>query len=123
MTKNHVTRRDVLKSGCALAAGMTAPYVITSSALGNETIAPASDRVTLGCIGVGGRGRSLLGGFRQVKTAQVVAISDCYQSRRDSLAKVLNATSHADFRELIGRDDVDAVVIATPDHWHVPIAM
>ena len=124
MRKEELSRRDVLKkTGSVLAAGMAAPYMITSTALGKDGVPAASDRVAVGCIGVGNRGRAVLGGIRRVKDAQIVAVSDCYKSRRDSMAKVLGATAHADFREILENKDVDAVVVATPDHWHVPVAV
>lgn len=122
MAQQEITRRDVMKTGIALAAGFSAPYAITSTALGDATTPPASDRITLGQIGVGRRGRDLLRGFYRNPHVQYVAISDCYQDRRESMAKICKATAYQDFRELLARDDIDAVVIATPDHWHVPIA-
>lgn len=121
--QSQLTRRNVLKTGVAAAASLAIPYVITSNALGTANIPPASDRLTVGCIGVGGRGRGLLRSMRGVTKAEIVGVSDCYRSRCEPMAKVCNATPHADFRELLARDDIDAVVIGTPDHWHVPIAL
>jgi hypothetical protein len=99
------------------------PYVITSAALGNADTPPASERVTLGHIGVGGRGRDLLRGFAKCKGAQSVAFADPYQSKREACVAMLGGKAYADFREILARDDIDAVVVATPDHWHVPIAI
>ncbi|EMI57764.1 Gfo/Idh/MocA family protein [Rhodopirellula sallentina] len=121
--KSNTTRRDFLKTGSALAVGASAPYVITSSALGDRQKPPASDRITVGHIGVGSRGRSILNQVRRVQDAQIVAVSDCYRDRRESIAKVIRGEAYQDFRDLLARDDIDAVVIATPDHWHVPIAI
>ena len=105
------------------AAGTLAmPYVITSTALGDDKTPPASERVTIGHIGVGGRGRSLLRGFVRCKGAQSVAVADAYKSRREAVAARIKGKAYADFRELLARDDIDAVVVATQDHWHVPIA-
>jgi hypothetical protein len=123
MRENRLTRRDLLKTACAAAAGAAVPYVITSTALGDEKAAPASDRVTIGHIGVGSRGRQLFGPIHALADAQIVAVADCYEDRRDSMAKVCKGKAYRDFREMLARDDIDAVVIATPDHQHVPIAI
>jgi glucose-fructose oxidoreductase len=123
MTQHNLNRRDMLKASSALAAGAVAPYVITSTALGNADTPPASDRVTIGQIGAGIRGRHLFRGFFQNKGAQYVAVSDCYSDRRESMAKLVKGKAYQDFRELLDRTDIDAVVVATPDHWHVPIAI
>lgn len=117
--KTHVTRRTALKTAAAIAA----PYVITSTAMGNADTPPASDRVTLGHIGVGNRGRGLLRGFMRCKGVQSVAVSDAYKSRRETCAGWIKGKAYTDFRELLAREDIDAVVIATPDHAHVPIAV
>jgi predicted dehydrogenase len=124
MQRNRVTRRSILQSGCALAAGIAVPQVIRSTALGNAETPPASERVVVGHIGVGGRGRAVLSGLRsQSRAHQSVAVADCYENQRESIARVIQGKAYADFRELLDRKDIDAVVIATPDHWHVPIAI
>lgn len=120
MNHSQITRRRLLKG--AAAAAIAAPYVITSTALGNADTPPASDRVTLGHIGVGGRGTSLLHGFLNCKGVQSVAAADAYKSRREAAAALMKGKAYADFRELLARKDIDGVVIATPDHWHVPAA-
>jgi hypothetical protein len=116
----RVSRRSFLKCASAAAA---APYVITSTALGNADTPPASDRITLGHIGVGGRGTDLLRGFLQCKDCQSVAAADAYASRRNNAAAMMKGKAYADFREVLARDDIDAVVVATPDHWHVKLAI
>jgi len=131
MSTKSVTRRGMLKRTAAVAAGaLAAPYVLTSNALGAADGTPAaSERITLGHIGVGGRGGGLLGGFLSLKDCQSVAISDAFESRRDrgvaridTKYKTKSAKSYPDFRQLLAREDIDGVVIATPDHWHVPAA-
>jgi len=116
----HCSRRNFLQT--AASAAFAAPMIIPSSALGNEEKAPPSERVTIGHIGVGGRGRAIFRGVQQCREAQSVAVSDCFANRREPLAKIVGGTPYADFQELLAKDDIDAVVVATPDHWHVPIA-
>ncbi len=123
MRYQKLSRRDTLKFGCAVGGGIAVPYFVPSSALGNADTPPPSERITLGHIGVGGRGRAVYRGFRGVAAAQSVAVADCYRDRRESMAKVIQGEAYRDFRDLLARDDIDAVVVATPDHWHVPIAI
>ncbi|GMU22214.1 MAG: dehydrogenase [Phycisphaerae bacterium] len=116
----HLTRRTLLKT---TAATVAAPYMITSAALGDAEKPPASERIVLGHIGVGNRGRDLLNGFQKVKAAQSVAVADAWRDRREEAAASIGGKAYDDFRKLLERKDIDAVVVATPDHWHVPIAL
>ena len=128
--KKKISRRQLLKTGCVAAASVTAPVIIRSSVLGDANTPPPSERVTLGHIGVGTRGRSLFAASQAGQGIQSLAVADCFQSRRDRFAAERNTeygstvcTAYADYRELLARDDIDGVVISTPDHWHVPIAV
>src|SRR5713101_6966410 len=80
----------------------------------------SNDRVRLGFIGVGNRGDQLLDAFLVHKDCQVVALCDVYEPYLEPAQKKVGgkATLHRDFRKLVEQKDVDAVVIATPDHWH-----
>ena len=94
------------------------------------SVAP-SNRITLGFIGVGEHGTTVnLNNFLGNSDAQVVAICDVDANRRNQAHDMVNekygnedCTACNDFREIIGRDDIDAVVISTPDHWHALIAV
>jgi hypothetical protein len=120
MKTHSVTRRSFLQ---AATAAVAAPYVITSAALGNAGKPPASERVTLGHIGVGGQGSGLFFQFQACKGCQSVAVADAYKDRREARAAICKGKPYADFRDLLARKDIDAVVVATPDHWHVPVAI
>jgi predicted dehydrogenase len=138
MTNPRLNRRRFLGLAAASAAGaMAGPYVITSSALGAGAVPPPSDRVALAHIGVGGQGGGLLQHFLALPAGQSIAICDCFKSRREGAVQRVEAhytqrdgkgsargcQAYADFREVMDRPDVDAVVIATPDHWHVPLGL
>ena len=105
-----ISRRRFVQTS-AVAAG--------TLALGSRAIV-ANDRVRLGFIGVANRGSQLMEATLVHDDAQVVAVCDCYEPARDRWVDKLGAgvTSHNDFREILDRDDIDAVVIGTPDHWH-----
>ncbi|MFP4055749.1 MAG: Gfo/Idh/MocA family protein [Candidatus Brocadiia bacterium] len=133
MSGRRPSRRQFIRGLAAAACG---PYVLTSPALGAGDAEPASERVVLGCIGVGPRGRLNQRGLMH-RGGQVVAvcdveaaarqraarIADDFYARRAGSASYRGCAAYADFRQLLARDDIDAVMIATPDHWHVPIAI
>ena len=113
----NVTRRNFLKSTVVVGAGVGLPAIVPSSVFGSE--AP-SERITMGWIGVGGRGSSLLGAFLGLKDARVLAVCDVKKQQRDRAKSVIDRRSgttscgsYGDFRELCARDDIDAVVSAT----------
>ncbi|HUT59925.1 MAG TPA: twin-arginine translocation signal domain-containing protein, partial [Phycisphaerae bacterium] len=121
----RIDRRGFLKGAGRLAAGAVAmPYVVRPSALGKAGSVAPSDRIVMGSIGVGGRGGALLSGFLGLSDPQVVAVCDVKQPAREGARDRVNqrygntdCAAYTDFRELIARGDIDAVVIASPDHW------
>jgi predicted dehydrogenase len=125
------SRRQFLRRAAAAAAGLAAaPYVITSTALGAEGRPAASRRTTLGFIGTGGRGGDLLMNFLGLAEAQVVAVCDVKRPVRENAQRVVDAhygkpscTAYNDFRDLCARQDIDAAVVASTDHWHVPLTL
>ena len=130
----RTNRRRFLKQALV---SLAAPIVLPSTVLGRGRGVAPSDRVRLGHIGVGNRGGSLLRSFLQIDQAQSVAVCDPFKSRREQRAREIDeyyadkfgkpshkgCDTYNDFRDLLARADIDAVVIATPDHWHVPIAL
>jgi len=125
-----VTRRRFLQ-GAAAAVG--APYVLTSCALGAPGRSAASDRIVMGCIGMGGQGRGVMNNFLHQGDVQVVAVCDvnsvrCRQAKQqveDRYAQAMRSGAYkgcdetSDFRDLVARADIDAVLVATPDHGHI----
>lgn len=95
-----------------------APMLLPSTAKG------ANERVSVALIGAGGRGRRVLAAFRELGSP-APAVCDVYQP---NLAKGIEAADegaqgYGDYREILERSDIDAVLIATPDHWHVPMML
>ncbi len=121
-----LTRRRLLERGAGLAAGaVAAPYVITSQALGGPGKPSAGNRLTLGFIGVGGMGSGHLRAFLGMPDVQVLAVADVYEKNRTQAMERVgkDCAGYNDYRELLARADIDAVVIATPDHWHTMTAI
>ena len=122
-----VNRRRWLKRAAAVASGAVAlPYYVASSALGAAGSVAPSNRIAVGCIGMGTRGTDHLRAFLKQNDVRVVAVCDVSASQRQEAKQLADrhygdagCTAHSDFRELCGRADVDAVCIASPDHWHV----
>jgi predicted dehydrogenase len=108
-----INRRS-FTTGVAAAASWATLQSTTLAALG------ANDRVRLGFIGVGNRGDQLLDAFLVHKDAQVVALCDVYQPYLEPAQKKAGGSAklYSDYRQMLEQKDIDAVVIATPDHWH-----
>jgi len=115
--KTSMSRRGFLK---AVGLSASAPYFLTSTALGGPDKEPASERILVGHIGVGGMGGGHLRGTHASKVASSVAVCDIDKERlsRAESATEGKATPYSDFRKLLERQDIDAVIVASPDHWH-----
>ncbi|MCC6153830.1 MAG: Gfo/Idh/MocA family oxidoreductase [Candidatus Hydrogenedentes bacterium] len=103
----EMNRRTFVKSGAVLAAGLA-----TSRAYG------ANERIRLGFIGVGNRGGQLIGAACNHADMQAAAVCDVYAPYREKWAAELKCPAVGDWRELLDNKDIDALVIAAPDHWH-----
>src|SRR5512136_1700421 len=119
MKDDHaVHRRDFVKA--AVGAGL-AMRAISSARPAQARILGANDRINLGVIGVGGRGYYLAGvfsGLEEKSNVQVGVVCDVYRKRTNAAAERYKCKGIADYREIIADRSIDAVVIATPDHWH-----
>jgi predicted dehydrogenase len=127
-----ITRRRFMERAAGAAAGALAfPYIVASSALGKAGSVSASNRITLGFIGVGSHGIGMnLRTFLGNADAQAVAVCDVDVNNLNKARDIVNqkygnndCATYKDFRDVIARDDIDAVMISTPDHWHVPISL
>ncbi len=117
-----VTRRRFLQSAAAAAVVATGPYA-------RARRVAASDRITLGVIGWGMMGPSNTKSFLSYDDCQVVAACDIHKGHLQAAVDTVNShygnqdcRAYHDYRELLARDDIDAVMIAIPDHWHAVVA-
>ncbi|WP_166831805.1 Gfo/Idh/MocA family protein [Thalassoroseus pseudoceratinae] len=131
-----ISRRDILRHGTAAISSFAFGTAITSRWARANPLG-ANDRINVGVIGTGVRGKYLIGNLPE--TAQVTAICDCASSRmadtlepKKEFAEVLagfrddhaaHCRTYQDYRRMLDQEQLDAVIIATPDHHHVPAAM
>jgi hypothetical protein len=120
-----LSRRQFLK---ASAATLALPYFIPGSALGKNGRTPPSERVVMGGIGIGNQGGGDQGAFLGRDDVQYVAVCDVKKAVREGSKNRIDqhygdkgCTPYTDFRALLARPDIDAVHVATPDHWHAVI--
>jgi predicted dehydrogenase len=107
------SRREFLKSTAAL------------TAVSQGRVLGSNDRVRLAGIGTGGRCRYLLSLANRIGGCEIVAVCDAYEPRRAEAREKLapQAREYVEYREVLARQDIDAVVIGSPDHWHVPMSI
>ena len=142
--QHTVSRRNFLKTTAA-ATALAAPYYVPASVFGANS---PSNRINVGCIGVGNQGLPNLQRFLKQGDCQVVAVCDVnrgsdgykepgdvrgrdparqeverYYAEQKSVGRYNGCDAYNDFRELLARDDIDAVMLAPPDHWHEPMTI
>ena len=144
---NGISRRSFLRrSAATLGAALAAPTFLPASAAGRGSLLPPSERVNMGFIGLGGQGAGHLlggawtyvpGGYLARSDVQVLAVCDVRKERRDHVQQRCNAfyaqklsqasydgvKAYNDFREVLARPDIDAVLLALPYHWAAPMAI
>lgn len=117
---SQTNRRGFLKQGSSLAAaGITAPYFVPSTVLAAPGRPGANDRINIGVIGTGNRARMLMN--QTPEPGRIVAICDCYQQRMVETAQQLKTDwpMYDDYHEMIDKENLDAVIVGTPDHGRV----
>ncbi|MCA9247781.1 MAG: Gfo/Idh/MocA family oxidoreductase [Planctomycetales bacterium] len=124
------TRRSFLQKAAATSAALAAPTFLPSHVLGKDGAVAPSEQVTLGVIGIGPRCTYDLNAMLGLEDVRCVAIADVQESRRNAGKKLVDGRYgnsdcqlYRDFRELLDRQDIDAVIIATGDRWHAPASM
>ncbi|MCU0875502.1 MAG: Gfo/Idh/MocA family oxidoreductase [Pirellulaceae bacterium] len=129
-TSQDLSRRELFRRSAAAGAAMAIPYFVRGQALGLDTAAAASERITLGVIGIGPRMTYDLRGILPKSDVRCVAIADVQAGRRDAGKKMVDehygnqdCVLYRDFRELLARPDIDAVMIGTGDRWHAPASI
>ena len=129
MRKRPVSRRDFIKGGVVAGAALGFPTIVGGTVFGAD--AP-SNRVNVGLIGCGNIGTGYHSRYlKGMGDVRVIAVCDAYKSRRNARAADFNkhyggtdiTKAHADFRELIARPDVDAVIVGAHDNWHTPMSI
>ncbi|MBI1900263.1 MAG: Gfo/Idh/MocA family oxidoreductase [Planctomycetia bacterium] len=116
---SSLPRRDFLSVTAAGAAALAAMHLETARGFG------ANDTLEVACIGTGGRCRKLMESLREIKNVRIAAVCDVWDvslAEGKKLADEKAATTKV-FKEVIERPDIDAVLVGTPDHWHVPITV
>jgi predicted dehydrogenase len=121
MTTQKNSRREFLKTTTVAAASAMA---FSRSAY--TAIAGANDRITFAVIGCGGMGTGHLNSLvkrSEADNIKVLAVSDVYQRRLTRAKNICQGEGYGDYRRIVERKDIDAVLIATPDHWHAKISI
>src|SRR5437879_7274551 len=113
MTDFSLPRRDILRRGA-----------VALTAASYSRVLGANDKIQLGVIGCGDRGRHDMSQFMMVPTVNVAAVCDIYGEQIDKARQTATiAKNFNDHRKLLETKEIDAVLIATPDHWHSRVAI
>ncbi|MBI9016259.1 MAG: Gfo/Idh/MocA family oxidoreductase [Phycisphaerae bacterium] len=129
MTKNNPNRRSFLKSSALGMGACLFPGIIPSTVLGRDGAVAPSNKIGIGCVGMGMMGPGNMGQFLNMDDVQVVGVADI---DKNALAGGLNQVkgrygqacqSYHEYREMFARKDIDAVMLAVPDHWHAIAAI
>ena len=127
---DSANRREFLRT--ATSVGASLPFAGAAFARGSksssERVLGANDRINIGVVGVGGRGYYVAEAFTEYaeknnNACQIRMVCDVYEKRKKRAAERFKADGTLDWREVVARKDLDAIIVATPDHWHAKIAL
>jgi len=118
-----MSRRRFLGRSAAAAAGFAMPCFIPSGVLAFQGVPGANDRIGVAGIGVGRQGGGLVRGANGKRDVRMVAVADVNLPRAEKMAGDLKAVAYQDYRKLLERQDVDAIITATPDHWRALVCI
>ena len=125
-----MSRRDFIKAAGATAAGVMAGSLLGSTqSFAAPRVIGANDRINIGIIGIGGMGGghlNMLKNMQQDQNIQIVGVCDVWDKRLEHARNALHLPhtyAYKDYRKMLEREDIDEIVIGTPDHWHAPIAI
>lgn len=123
-TKLNLSRRQFLKSSALAASGVALPTFIPRSVLAAPGKPGANDRINIGFIGIGRQATGLLGGTLRLGEARIAGFADVNLKRaQDNAAKQGGVFACQDYRRLLERKDIDAIITATPEHWRILIVL
>jgi Oxidoreductase family, NAD-binding Rossmann fold len=131
MSEDQLDRRDFLKRTASVGTGVALAgkaFARANNKVNPSRVLGANDRINIGLIGCGGRGSDDARSFTKFaqdnnNACQITAVCDVYEKRKRKQGELYNAKQFLDYRELLALPDVDAVIVATPDHWHARIAL
>ena len=132
MATDNVDRRNFLKgvaaTGLTIGAANSAFAGKTGTKMTGGRVIGANDRINVGVIGCGGRGSYVAEHFTQFAdknngACRIAAVSDVYEKRKRVHAEKYKVKGYLDYRELLAQSEIDAVIVASPDHWHAKMAL
>jgi predicted dehydrogenase len=127
MSDSRIDRRNFLKTATAVTTALgAATSAFSRPAPAKGRVLGANDRINIGVIGVGGRGTYDAGQMAKLAESHNVRIAmvcDVYQKRVNKNKDIHKVPGTLDYREVIANPEIDAVIVATPDHWHAPVAL
>ena len=125
VTSRNISRRQMLGRTAGAGAAVLLPAAVRAAAMGRHGVVAPSDKIVLGAIGIGGRGQHVLSDMMSQPDVRFVAICDVREERRQAVKRLADGAygdsacaTYRDLRDILTRQDIDAVLIATGDRWH-----